>query len=71
MTLVGQTNQGVVWQTGLAHGIMDSLNTSIWDNPAWKRPRGTPIELMAAASQCLLLGVTQYGKGACMGTRKA
>ncbi|MPC29694.1 hypothetical protein E2C01_022940 [Portunus trituberculatus] len=33
--------------------------------------KGTSTELMAAASQCLLLGVTWHGKGACMETRTA
>ena len=30
-----------------------------------EKVKGAPTELMAAASRCLLLGVTSYGKGAC------
>ena len=40
------------------------------DNLAWKRPtKNMHTELMAMASQCLLLGVmTWYRKGVCMET---
>ena len=41
---------------------------SIRNNPEAK---GTPTELLDAASRCLLLGVTQYRKGACMENHKA
>ena len=40
---------------------------SVRDNPGWRRPRGRPTKFMGGATWCFLLGVSWYGKGACIG----
>ena len=73
ITSIVRQHQLLLW--AVAHYL--ETNPAYWvvserDNPAWRREaKGMPTELMAVASCCLLLEITQYGKGACMGTREA
>ena len=71
-SIVRQRQLRLLWACGAISGSRSCLSGCFHKGQSdLEEAKGTPTELLAAASRCLLLGVTRYRKGACMETREA